>query len=70
MFVSSSFFIVFQTDIDRTDESTLGDIALSTLYGTVKKIVDKTAVSVKLEGVGFVYHVPKFTKSNRRYRFT
>jgi len=64
-----SFFIVFQTDIDRTDESTLRDIALSTLCGTVKKIVDKTAVSVKLEGVGFVYRVPKFTKSNRHYRF-
>lgn len=41
------------------DKLTLHDIALSTLYDTVKKIVDKTAVRVKLEGVGFVYHVPR-----------
>lgn len=44
------------------------DITLSTLLDTVKKIVDKTEVPVKLEGVACVYHVPEFAMSNRNYR--
>lgn len=50
MFVFS-FFFVSQADIDRMDKTTLRDIALSTLYDTVKKIIDKVVVCVKLEGV-------------------
>lgn len=42
MFVFS--FFSFQTDIDRIDKPMLRDIALSTLYNTVKKIVDKNSV--------------------------
>lgn len=50
MFVFS-FFFISQADIDRMGKTTLLDIALSTLY-TVKKIIDKAIVCVKLEGVG------------------